>query len=191
MIDHNYKCIFVHVPKNAGTSITHAFGTRWHLDGGKFLNFGCADEEEWKNHTKFPDYFRFSVVRNPWDKFVSGWKWCKSTKDRTITDVLRNLPKKIEHPITPDDNHDYYHVTVTQEQFLYDNGKLIVDYLIRFEALQEGFDKVCEIIGMPKMIMPCVNQTEHKHYREYFTDVDLELFDKHYGGDAKLFGYTF
>lgn len=57
------------------------------------------------------DYFVFSVVRNPWDRFVSGWKYCPGTRSRTVREVLLDLPQE---------GHDYRHLTRPQVDILFD-----------------------------------------------------------------------
>src|SRR5690349_24904 len=34
--------------------------------------------------------FKFGVVRNPYDRFVSGWKYLHKTKNQPMHDVLQN-----------------------------------------------------------------------------------------------------
>ncbi len=88
-------------------------------------------------------YFRFSAIRNPWDRFISGWKYCTTTRHRSLHDVLANLPRE---------GHDYRHLTRPQHAILYDeNGRLIVEYIIRFESLQD-FDRVCDTIRKPRRV---------------------------------------
>ena len=59
-----HQCIFIHTPKTAGISIIHALGFQnthtWHLP----LKYYEATEPE-----KFNRYFKFGLVRNPWDRF--------------------------------------------------------------------------------------------------------------------------
>jgi hypothetical protein len=58
--------------------------------------------------------------------------------------VLANLPSE---------GHDYRHLTRPQHTILYDEqGRLVVDYLIRFESLQQDFDRVCDLIGKPRRV---------------------------------------
>lgn len=106
-------------------------------------------------------YFRFSVVRSPWDRFVSGWKYLPATRDKSLRDVLSNLPR---------DGAEYRPLTRPQHTILYDEGRLIVDYIIRFESLQQGFDKVCNIIGKPRRRLPHVNRGNRTHYSDYFDE---------------------
>jgi hypothetical protein len=135
MISHEHRCIFIHQRKCAGTSIIKAFGIetpddpRWH-----FMNDGVLSADYYAR----PDYFRFSVVRNPWDRFVSGWLYCASTRDAPLRSLLRNLPK-IEN--------DYRHITRLQRDILFDHsGYLVVEKLMRYEILQEDFDHVCRLV---------------------------------------------
>jgi hypothetical protein len=180
MISDKYKCIFIHQRKCAGCSIIHTFGLdqaepEWH-----FMNEGVLSPE----YESAPaGYFRFSVVRNPWDRFISGWKYLPATRDRSLRDLLANLPI---------DGAEYRHLTRPQHAILYDeNGRLIVDYIIRFESLQRDFDEVCKMIGKPRRKLPHVNQGNRGHYSDYFDEESRRMFLRHFGRDVELFGYEY
>ena len=129
------------------------------------------------------EYLRFSVVRNPWDRFISGWKYLAATRDRSLREVLTSLPQ---------DGADYRHLTRPQHTILCDqNGHLIVDYLIRFESLQQDFDEVCKIIGKPRRELPHLNQGNRTHYSNYFDEECQRLFLRHFSRDVELFGYDY
>ncbi|MDJ1006618.1 MAG: sulfotransferase family 2 domain-containing protein [Paracoccaceae bacterium] len=88
MISRKHRVIFVHVRKSAGTTVKALFedadDTKF---GGPVCGPGWDDPE-------FAGYYRFAVVRNPFDRFVSGWKYLPSTRNRPIEDVLRHLPRQ-------------------------------------------------------------------------------------------------
>jgi hypothetical protein len=180
MICHTYKCIFIHQRKCAGTSIIRAFGLNPDNPDWHFMNDGVLSSEY---GTAPAGYFRFSIVRNPWDRFVSGWKYCTSTRHRSLHDVLANLPR---------DGHDYRHVTRPQHAILYDEyGRLTVDYIIRFESLQQGFDRVCDIIGKPRSVLAHLNQGARSYYADYFDEESRQSFLRNFGRDVEVFGYRY
>jgi len=83
-----YNCIFVHQRKAGGSTIKTLFP-----DGtGEFNDGILTSKDRWFIDPRVEAAFKFTVVRNPWDRFISGWKYCKSTRHRKIEDVLSYLP---------------------------------------------------------------------------------------------------
>lgn len=148
----------------------------WH-----FMNDGVLSPEY---HTRPMNYYRFATVRNPWDRFVSGWRYCEGTRDIPLHDLLLALPQL---------EHDYIHLTRLQRSTLYDRaGYRIVEKLIHFENLQNDFDDVCDTIGKPRVELGHHNASDHLHYHDYFTNpADLDLFARHFALDIDTFEYEF
>ena len=70
MISHEHKFIFIHIPKCGGTSIERFFKMKLPRQGAH-LNLKYYK----KNTENYETYFKFTIVRNPWDKMVSEYKW--------------------------------------------------------------------------------------------------------------------
>ena len=86
-LSEKYKCILVHIPKCAGTSMESALLMQdpSEVEGGVPKNlFGSSAKltsvQHWtaaeiKRHLgdkKYEELYKFSFVRNPWDRFVSA-----------------------------------------------------------------------------------------------------------------------
>jgi hypothetical protein len=188
MIFHRHKSILIAQRKCAGGSLSRALGLPWDPTPGApqpewHWGNGGVLSPEW--HAERPDgYHVWSVVRNPWDRFISGWLYCPGTRDIPLRDLLRHLPTE---------GHDYIHITRLQRDILFDAcGKLVAEDLIKFEQLQEGFDAVCDRIGAPRRALTVDNPCPipRGHHREYLSDpIDLDLFMRHFRPDVEAFGY--
>lgn len=93
MISHEWRCIFVHQRKSAGTSVKAMFPDATGPDRRRF-NQGILAPHWDETDPTIRAYLKFTVIRNPWDRFISGWKHCRSTKHRGVLDVLENLPRE-------------------------------------------------------------------------------------------------
>lgn len=174
MICHHYKCIFVHIPKNAGQSIEHVFlkllGLKWEtraplllrpndrpeLGPPRLAHLKAMDYVRLKYIPKqmFEDYFKFAFVRNPWDRMVSFYRYLGFSKKLDFkTFLTANFKNEIFY------RHHWF--VGQQYTFVYSQErKLIVDYLGRFENLQKDFDHVCKKIGIPVTVLPHVNKSK-------------------------------
>ena len=77
MISHKHKCIFLHIPRTAGTSIeVWLTGRDWHQSepGAKHLLASQA-KELYRDY--WDDYFKFSFVRHPVTRVLSSLKYAE------------------------------------------------------------------------------------------------------------------
>jgi chondroitin 4-sulfotransferase 11 len=182
MISHRHRCIFVHQRKCAGTSIITAFGLHPSSVDWAWANDGVLSPQWTEEVDMVSRYFKFAVVRNPWDRFVSGWKYLQSTRRRSLIDVLRNPPL---------DGHDYRHLTRPQYITLFNaDGTLAVDKLLRFENLEQEFREICKRVQI-ELVLPRLNVTRHFSYRHLFNCRSRLLFEELYWEDIHRFGYRF
>ena len=86
-VSHDHKFLFVHIPKTGGTALLKMYpGLIRH---GK-KHDSLADL---KNPDRYRDYFIFAVVRNPYRRYVSYYRWRKHYSDRSLD---RNNPEALQ-----------------------------------------------------------------------------------------------
>ena len=133
------------------------------------------------------EYFTFMFCRNPWDWVLSQFCW----NFRYAANRMKVFNKKkfyrIEAFLSTSKHSAKY-----QSDYLWDrDGKLCIDYIGRFENLQEDFNTICDKIGIPEQELPHKNKNKHNHYTEYYDDETKEIVAKKYRKDIEYFGYKF
>ena len=76
-------------------------------------------------------------------------------------------------------------------EFLFEGEKKLFDFLIKFENLQEDFNKVCQILNIPKKILPKENSGNKKHYKEYYNSESFDIVSEKFSKDIETFNYKF
>lgn len=78
-----------------------------------------------------------------------------------------------------------------QYEYIYDKDKnLLVDFVGRFENIEEDWAFVTSKVGLKDNLVH-LNKSNHKYYREVYTDKTAEIVYNLFKKDIDLFGYKF
>lgn len=230
MISYEHKCVYVHIPKTGGTSIERLLWPNVHihstnarvLSGGLVTGFrnqlqtGSYRVLYAKNIRKlvpgwaFDDFFKFTFVRNPFDKFVSSYMY---TKVVDAIPVQRSDSKFFFGPmgrgslydhvgVSPDVSFKGWVAAALEKPYaqwepqwkfvLDDNGDNLLDFVGRFENLVEDFALIADKIGFKGYRFPHMNKSVGRgHYRDYYDDESRQMVEEFYKKDLEIFGYEF
>ena len=203
MINHDLRCIYVHIPKTAGNSINRVFGVSWedHKDLGRYAADMPAGD--------FARYFKFAIVRNPWDRLFSDYNYqLKKSRARhtklflydeagavrtfaqwvraVLADPYRYAPESWGGEVSPG-----VHRWSPQVDWIAVNGRSQLDFVVRMEDLQADFSQVCRTLGIPPVRLPHRNRRLHCHYSWYYDNTTRDLVSEYYAQDITAFGYRF
>lgn len=157
---------------------------------------------------RYPQYFVFGFVRNPWDRLVSCYRdkieWGAVVEDGRHRDPSERrlyLGREFEREMSFEefvervaeipDRRANRHVR-SQHTFLTDRkGRLIPDFIGRFESLSLDFETAMERIGARGVSLPHVRSSAGTDYRAYYTDRLANMVAERYARDIELFGFGF
>lgn len=202
MICPEHRWIFVHIQKTGGDSIRTALGVELN-DLHKHRT--AAELRAVYGSAAWRDCYKFAFVRNPWDRLVSWWTMIDALRPRfeageafnTFQSYVLNRAKTFEQflfncgdEIADADGRK--HIFRNQIDYLSDeSGDIIVDFIGRFERLQDDMDQVMRRIGIDRVALPRVNRSEHKSYRDYYSQETAAMVAERYQRDLSVFGYRF
>lgn len=192
MISDKLKCIFIHTNKCAGESIEQAILGRVDTNYRGIPYFG-SPQKHWnlrqyfRHHPlKTVRYFKFSVVRNPWDRVFS---WTKFRDKWLERDTIKTT---LQERMLYDFSHAEGFNIFTYEKMFYFPLKIIkVDYIMRFENLERDFEILCDKLNIERFKLPHLNKTEKIDYRKFYTQKLKALVEKRFQWDIEHFGYKF
>jgi hypothetical protein len=200
MISFQKRFLFVHVPKTAGNSIQSVLrdysedelvALRDEQDGVE--RFGLrnpnykirkhstlAEYREALGNERFGRLYKFTCVRNPWDRMVSYY--FTPTQKVTAWD-----PKKFRKAISGALSVAEYLQLDKGEGNPFGN----VDYVMRFENLAGDFRTVCVALDISPTTLPQYNRSNREHYSKYYDDELRELVRERFAAEIERFGYAF
>ena len=200
--------IFCHIPKTGGGSVRK---TLWPHCGeqietsagsvvtGQYLrpHLPMRLGQKILGENRFKEYFKFSFVRNPWDRFESFYYFIHQNKAHARHEEVRKLSfsafidKVVSTPLGGIFPKGRFR---TQKDFLYDKeNNLLVDFVGRFETLQKDLDSVSDKLGIESLKLPeqHVHKTDHERYTNYYNASTREKIARADKSDIKTFGYKF
>ncbi|MFC2080845.1 sulfotransferase family 2 domain-containing protein [Bacteroidota bacterium] len=165
--------------------------------------FGGLGDENWRKimpdahftddlyNSKYDQYYKFSIVRNPFDKMVSAYKhgvWGvvdpnTETFEEFIISILPRGKRELKDLSDRGRNHFIPWTT------MFDINR--TDLIIHFENLSYDMPLLLDRIGI-KEIFPKENVSRiSNEYRSYYNDFTREVVTELYHKDLKTFDYEF
>jgi hypothetical protein len=225
ILSHKHKFIFFSNGKTGSTSIEKCLN---HLHEGQEFDFdikgiyankhippamvkACLPTSIWES------YFKFVFVRNPWDWFVSGWKYRYRPTPMTFNLITTNpiqglrafkhfnrLNKLYSKEVFTVEDIEYFFNDSKkwrglpyadgwyQSNYVYDlDGNKIVDFVGRFENLENDFLTILEKIELI-IDLPHYNSSHRsRKYQKYFDRLSQMKLAALWEKDIINFGYTF
>lgn len=215
LISNKYKFLFVHIAKTGGTSVRATLEKyRWR-DPLFLPQFICSRISHLTGHrigSKIPRHakviaayemlprelfdalFKFVFVRNPWDLQVSSFHHIKRERPHLLAGH-DDFESFLRYKLDPDRPYQFHIDTSIelQSDYLIDlHGNVLVDFIGRYENLDEDFQTVCRRIGIPGPKLAHKRQArDRKKYQQYYTEETRKLVAEHFRADIEMFGYSF
>lgn len=199
MFNYTLKTIFVHIPKNAGNSITYSL--KKHDRNSDKNHFPMHEEARFikDQFSNYGSFFSFAFVRNPWDRMLSRYAFLVQYKLANTEDGEVLKQKGFNQWIM--DQDDYIIVGGRKVPFFkpqYDwisdeKGDVIVNFVGRFESLAAHLSFVSDKLTCPHLFrdLPLRHKTNHKYYRQEYSDEAKKIVETVFEKDIDNFGYTF
>lgn len=229
MISDEFKCIFVHINKTAGSSIEVFFEE--YPRAQHVVTTKCIEEY---GRRKWNRYFKFSIVRNPWDRLLSWYLWVE--RDTFLYDWSSSTPFQGYsvpyewgmHRGHPEVKSDWYKsLKPGFEKFVFSikstkdktdfnlveskhnaakgkwiasqltwlknsRGEMPMDFIGRFENLQNDFKKICKKLNLEEDPLPKAKVLYNKpHYSFFYNENTIKRVEELYGDDIEYFDYKF
>ena len=196
MLSLQKKFLFIHIPKTGGNSLQNILkdSSEDQLVGhppdenGVLQRFQVRNEQyNLGKHATLSQYkevfsslYKFAVLRNPWDRMISYYfsphrgvqVWNRYSFLELVNEVQPahhfTCCKRRPRPLLILEN-------LCKEagiRFPFSRKRIDteIDFLIRFEDLDKGFQKVCERLAIPYIPLPRANRSRHEHYSVYYDE---------------------
>lgn len=169
----NWDSVFIHVPRTGGVALKWALNNK--INNLEYINaqdHSHATERRQRLGSKWNEVYKFTIVRNPWDRAVSLYHHC---------DITMPFDQWVQS------------ADLDQACYFMDGDDIIVDDVFRFENLARELESLCERAGWPRLndAFNHVNGTVRKPFQEYYTPKTRKLLEDKHGAFIERYGYSF
>ena len=210
--------VFIHVPKNAGTSIRRALkeglGGQWFKDPHTHASAQQIAESKAFELTgkTWDDMWKFCVFRNPWDRVVSMFHFATRTNKK----IRKGLSKEDEPKASELRKEilskgkrafDYWLLDFIPKYNWsvgpYPTDEMPGAYIPQVQWITDHKVTVYDLWNMGQLqeevyrrydicpVIPWVNATVHGHYMKYHTKRTMSFIATQFAEDIELMGYTY
>lgn len=212
--DDRRKMIFVHIPKCGGVSVERSIHKalggndtiiysklirvlpRRHVKNCRGLTLHSTMKDFRRYYeNRFPEFYKFSIVRNPWRRMVSHYEYLMNPMwNKRISEKDKmNFPTFIQVWKT---NLLAYSMINGYKSFLDDERGTELDYVGKLEHINEdlpkiGLDIKLEILDVLHMNSTDEKNKEHDNWKDYYNPGLRDRVYKIYKEDIEKYNYEF
>lgn len=199
--------IFVHIPKNGGTSVSWQMRTTscsrdgFHMWEGHFTaplrKLRLTQMLGYRESCPFWNKcFKFTFIRNPWSRLVSVYHFVH----KLIPEQIESFDQWVHEglPITDHARDRLFHMEdkrtfLDQEAWFCDfEGNEIVDFVGRLEQLQQDWQTVCKRLHFaPNIMKQHANRGAHDPWKDYYTPETKKIVADRFGAFIERYKYQF
>lgn len=120
-------------------------------------------------------YFKFTIVRNPWDRAVS---WL----DYSLHELGQKLA--FEHGLENTERPYWFSPA----------GEPLADFYLRYESLETDYETLCQRLGMAHEALPKLRvgqRDRSKPYWEYYSEDTRDIVARKFDREIDYFSYEF
>ena len=172
--------------------ITFLFYDKYPLENCKFsfnnmatisIHYNIIDYMQYINKTVFNNMIRFTIVRNPYDRAVSLFRFIYPSFMQNKQNFIKFL-----NDIKSGKLNDTFFVP--QYNYIVDNtGNIMVDNILRFENLNEDWYYFCQKYNIPSVLLPKINHN-NRNKIDLLDDITKGMIYDIYKIDFKIFYNT-
>lgn len=192
------QSIFIHIPKTAGRSICSSlYGN---LAGGHAT---LAEYQFIFNSTDYNKYFKFTFVRNPWDRVFSAYNFLRkggvTEQDKAWVSNISHyknfdtfVREGLHTPLMREKLHflpQYKFLTIPRQ------NTSMIDFIGYYENLKDDFEIIKNKLHLKtSATLKHINRTstdKKLNYQDFYTSLTRDIIREVYQEDIELFGYNF
>lgn len=212
VVDNQKKYVHIAIPRTATTCVNTAIGNLKHPEP-KLHHAKLSEVLESNPHAI--EYFKFTFVRNPWDRLVSLYHEFRKNRGRQYSEfVFFDNPLLSEYDVSDNDidnfrnfcrnlhlsdwkNDLFFH---NQYEYITYNNEVAMDFIGRFENIDSDWENVRDKIGFSGVNLRrgdglgprgFIRGSNHLPYKEYYTQTEIDIVAEIYKTDIEYFNYTF
>ena len=195
------KFIFIHIPKNSGTAMTNELQKTYKDTkllvkcerqginiGIDKMHLYCDVIDKFISRDILDSYFKFCIIRNPYNKIYSSWNFIKERHGyNNVNDFIKyKLDEEFIYgeEIIPGDARVHYRPQFT---FVYNKNNKFADYIIRYENLNEDILKMNQQYELNIPLYD--NGNTQKSYINFLNKESIMKINNLYKRDFELFNY--
>lgn len=206
MISDRHRCIFVHVPRTGGSSLENVIWPKPRAESDLWMGFVSPMKNKYQTgglqhlyarnivkevgRERFDTYFKFSIVRNPFDRLVSQYHYMSNREDLRKYIGMEEMDSFSRY-LSLIVNYEHVQWTPQVEFLLDEGGRLAVDRLLRYETYEADVRDILARLNIPIGKLPHANSTVRSAYPGYYSKADREIAERLFTRDLSYFNYNF